>query len=100
MQPVTIQISDASSAGELAIIRELFLEYAHSIEVDLCFQNFNEELRTLPGKYAPPAGRLLLALVGSEPAGCVALRGLEGSICEMKRLYVRPAFRRRGTGRL
>jgi ribosomal protein S18 acetylase RimI-like enzyme len=95
-----LQISPATSAADLALIRELFQEYARSIEVDLCFQNFNQELATLPGRYAPPGGCLLLAYSNREPAGCVGLRGLDGGCCEMKRLYVRPGFRRHGGGRL
>jgi ribosomal protein S18 acetylase RimI-like enzyme len=98
--PNSLQIREAGSPADLALIRELFLEYARSIEVDLCFQNFNQELATLPGRYAAPTGCLLLAFRENEPAGCVAVRGLEGGICEMKRLYVRPGFRRHGGGRL
>ena len=81
------------------MVRELFREYADAIGVNLCFQNFEGELAALPGCYARPDGRLWLAVENSQPAGCVALRKLEDAICEMKRLYVRPAFRRRGLAR-
>jgi ribosomal protein S18 acetylase RimI-like enzyme len=94
-----MQILKVHSPEHLPAIRELFTEYARAIEVDLCFQNFDRELAELPGQYAPPEGRLLLARERGLPAGCVALRKIKDEICEMKRLYVRPAFRYRGLGR-
>jgi ribosomal protein S18 acetylase RimI-like enzyme len=84
---------------DAALVRELFREYAAELNVDLCFQGFEQELAGLPGRYAPPSGGLWLATVDNHTAGCVALRGLDAERCEMKRLYVRPAFRRGGVGR-
>jgi GNAT superfamily N-acetyltransferase len=94
-----MRIIDGHGEEELPEVRRLFEEYADSLEVDLSFQDFERELQELPGEYAPPKGRLLLALVGDDPAGCVALRPYEAEVCEMKRLYVRPAFQGAGLGR-
>ena len=95
-----LQIIDAHSQEHLEAIRELFTEYSHSLDIDLCFQGFTQELAELPGRYATPEGRLLLILEGATISGCVALRKIGDGTCEMKRLYVRPGFRRRGAGRL
>jgi len=95
-----LSIVQADSPALIAQARELFLEYAQSLGFSLCFQNFDQELAGLPGEYAPPEGRLLLADVAGELAGCVALHRLDGQICEMKRLYLRPQFRGKSLGRV
>ena len=89
----------AESPQQIAQARELFLEYGQSLGFSLCFQNFDKELADLPGDYAPPDGRLLLAEFEGQIAGCVALHKLEAVICEMKRLYLRAEFRGKGLGR-
>ena len=94
-----IHILEATTSADYGLGRALFEEYARTIDVDLCFQNFAAELDRISVMYAPPAGALLLATAGSETAGCVGLRKLRDDICEMKRLYVRPPFRGRRIGR-
>jgi ribosomal protein S18 acetylase RimI-like enzyme len=95
-----LQFLQAETPSQIAQARELFLEYAQSLGFSLCFQNFDKELDGLPGDYAPPDGRLLLAEYENQLAGCVALHKLEPGICEMKRLYLRPQFRGKKLGGL
>jgi len=97
---VGLTIFQAESAAQLAAARELFREYALSLNFSLCFQNFDRELAELPGDYSPPEGRLLLAEFRGDTAGCVALHQWKPGICEMKRLYLRPRFRGQGLGRV
>jgi putative acetyltransferase len=92
-------IRSAESSADIASLRDLFLEYANSLGFSLCFQSFDPELASLPGVYASPNGRLLLAEIHGEVAGCVALHQLDEEICEIKRLYVRPQFRGKRLGR-
>lgn len=94
-----VRIFEARTAEEVAEARRLFEEYAESLGIDLSFQGFERELARLPGDYAPPDGRLLLAAVEGRTAGCVALRRIGRGYSEMKRLYVRPEFRGEGLGR-
>jgi putative acetyltransferase len=95
-----LTMTQVETPAQIAQARELFLEYAQSLGFSLCFQGFDQELAGLPGDYAPPGGRLLLAEYRGQPAGCVALHQLEPGICEMKRLYLRPQFRGKGLGRV
>lgn len=101
--PDTIQLHAAHSAADFTAAREVLQEYARSLPVDLSFQHFEQEVAGLPGEYAAPRGTLLLAWADKQVAGCCGLRPLDAvdypNACEMKRLYVRPAFRRLGLGR-
>ncbi|MEK8045723.1 GNAT family N-acetyltransferase [Ideonella margarita] len=103
MDTPQILLQTPQTPDEIEAVRGIFRDYAAQLGVDLCFQNFDDELATLPGEYAAPTGCLLLAWVGGELAGCGAFRPLPdadyANACEMKRLFVRPAFRRYGLGR-
>jgi len=104
VQAPGIELRRPATPGELASAAEIFREYAASLDIDLCFQDFDRELASLPGEYASPRDHLLLAYVGGELAGCGAIRPFadaeDGNACEMKRLYVRPGFRGLGLGRI
>jgi GNAT superfamily N-acetyltransferase len=99
MNGATIDILPAHAPEWVPIVRELFEEYAAELGVDLCFQNFAAELAGLPGDYAPPRGGVWIARVDGKDAGCVALRPLDGGAAELKRMYVRRAYRGHGLGR-
>lgn len=94
-----LKIEPAETGESLNHIRDLFKEYAAALDFDLSFQDFEREFENLPGEYAPPGGRLMLAIYDQQVAGCVALRKNTDDICEMKRLFVRPEFRGLGIGR-
>lgn len=95
-----MHIFQANTAEDIQKARGLFEEYASGIGISLCFQNFDQELKNLPGDYAPPDGRLLLATENDQLAGCIALRKLAPGVCEMKRLFLRPAYRGQGLGKI
>jgi len=96
-----LTIVKAETPAQVSTARQMIEEYAAWLEFRLCFQGYGEEIQSLPGKYAPPSGRLLLALWDGRPAGVIALRPLEEpGVCEMKRLYVRPEFRGHQIGRV
>ncbi len=94
-----MKLKQAESIAEIEQARGLFMEYAAWLDVDLCFQGFEGELRELPGDYAPPDGRLWLAFEEDELMGCIALRRIGAEMCEMKRLYLRAVARGRGLGK-
>jgi putative acetyltransferase len=96
---VSIEIVRATSPDQMVVARMLFKEYEASLGIELSFQGFTREVAELPGAYAPPAGRLFLAIDGLEHVGCIALRPLGDGFCEMKRLYVRPTARGTRLGR-
>jgi len=95
-----MKLDQAETPDEIEEVRRLLREYEASLGASLCFQGFERELAELPGEYAPPGGRLWMALAADQAVGCVALRRVDDETCEMKRLYLRPGFRGRGAGRL
>jgi ribosomal protein S18 acetylase RimI-like enzyme len=105
MKPITenkkqiIEFKLITGQDMIEDIKKLFLEYSQSLEMELTFQNFEEEFNALPGKYGPPNGVLILVLVDGKAAGCIALRKISGDICEMKRLYLRDNYRGLGIGK-
>jgi putative acetyltransferase len=96
---MNVKIIQATEKSQIKTIKELFLEYAKSLNFKLCFQDFDNELAELPGSYAPPDGRLFIALLDNKTAGCIALRKFKDGVCEMKRLYVKPQFRGKNIGK-
>lgn len=100
MADATPKLLRPEKLREFDMVRRLFNRYAASLDFDLDFQDFDDEMRRLPGDYAPPGGCLILAVLKKEPVGCVALRRIDDAICEMKRLYTVPSLRGTGVGRL
>src|SRR3954471_19291796 len=94
----TAHLEQAKTPEQTELARTLFQEYGASLGFSLCFQNFDKEMAELPGEYAPPKGRLLIAYLDGQAAGCVALHEFEPGISEMKRLYVRPQYRGKRIG--
>jgi putative acetyltransferase len=99
-QDKSLRLVQVETFSQIDLVRPLFREYADSFSYHLCFQSFEQEIADLPGDYAPPVGRLYLAYWDENLAGCVALKELQAGVCEMKRFYVKPAFRRRGIGKI
>ncbi len=97
---MSAEFSITTAYDDIGAVRALFTEYVEMLDVDLTFQNYDEEFASLPGKYAPPDGALYIVKWGGEAAGCVALRRFDESRCELKRMYVRPAFRGFGLGKM
>ena len=99
MMELVMRITEAAWPDDRETVVAMFRQYAASIDADICFQGFEDELARLPGKYASPGGCVLLLFIGEDLAGCGAMRPLADAVCEMKRLYVRPAFRGRDLGK-
>ena len=95
---ISYKISKSQKDFEKA--KELFIEYKNSLNLDLCFQKFHEEISDLPSQYSEPSGCIILCYENKKPTGCIALRKFEGDTCEMKRLYLRPEARGKGIGRV